>query len=154
MTDADKTEYNITPPAAQDNSENLSFLKPDAPKFGTKVPPAPQASAPSSPVRQPAGAPTQRADGLGIASMVLGIVSIVCCWSPFFGLLLAILGLIFGLCAKRINGKKSGFAIAGIITSAIGILLGTVYLLFILYHGEFSISLPFSDYDNPYQFEL
>ena len=59
--------------------------------------------------------------GYGIASLVLGILGILtsCCCA---GLIFGILGIVFG-CVQPANeeGKKPGIAIAGIITSSIGI---------------------------------
>ena len=74
-------------------------------------------------------------DGLGIASMILGIVSIVICCCYGAGLLLAIPGLILGLVAKKSpeTGKRSGFALAGIIISAISIGLNLIWLIYMIY---------------------
>lgn len=75
-------------------------------------------------------------DGMGIASMILGIVSIVICCCYGAGLLLAIPGLILGLVAKKSpeTGKRSGFAIAGIIISAISIGLNLMCLIYMIYN--------------------
>ena len=65
--------------------------------------------------------------GLAIASMVLGILSMtICCmggWIPgLIGLILAIVSL-----AKGRGGK--GMAIAGLVTSILGILVGVYFLV-------------------------
>lgn len=61
---------------------------------------------------------SQGSSALGIASMVLGIVSIILSWIlSIFILVFPIVGLILGICAK---GKK-GFKITGIILNAISI---------------------------------
>ena len=74
--------------------------------------------------------PKQPGKGLGIAAMVCGILSIV---FIFFSLLLAIgcgiAGLVMGIVGRKRN-RKDGMALAGIITSSIGI--GLCVLLFIL----------------------
>ena len=58
-------------------------------------------------------------EGLGIASMVMGILSLVTgCMG--IGFLLAILGLIFGIVSQ--SKCKNGFAVAGIVTSSIGLI--------------------------------
>lgn len=63
--------------------------------------------------------------GLAIASMVLGIVSLVCCCcGGFISLILAITGLILGIISQ--SRGSSGYAIAGIITSAFGIVFGII----------------------------
>ena len=63
-------------------------------------------------------APQARRKGLGIAGMVLGILSIVFCWCGLWVVIFPILGLIFSLISR-----KNGFKIAGIITSIVGFVL-------------------------------
>ena len=58
-------------------------------------------------------------EGLGIASMVMGILSFVT-GCVGLGFLLAILGLVFGIASQ--SKSKNGFAVAGIVTSAIGLI--------------------------------
>lgn len=67
--------------------------------------------------------------GLAIASMVCGIVSIVCCCMWLFSLMLAIAAIVLGIIAlnKKYDGK--GMAIAGIITGGIGFLLSLFWLI-------------------------
>lgn len=60
--------------------------------------------------------------GMAIASMVLGIVSVTICCCSVIGLVTSIVGLILGIIAQK--NQKSGFALAGIITSAFGIAFG------------------------------
>ena len=64
--------------------------------------------------------------GLSVASMVLGIVSIVLFWA--IGFIFAIVGLILGSiaikeCEPRGNKKGGGMAIAGVVCSSIGLLI-------------------------------
>lgn len=69
-------------------------------------------------------APTQPSNGLATASMVLGIISIITVLIPIIGMIawiLAPLGLILGFVALGKPGGR-GMAIAGIVTSAIGLL--------------------------------
>lgn len=61
--------------------------------------------------------------GFAIASMICGILSIVCCCFTLFSAVLAVAAIVLGsvtLCSK-FDGK--GMAIAGIITGGIGVLL-------------------------------
>jgi len=65
---------------------------------------------------------------MGIASFVLGIISLVMGWIPFvcfLTLMTAIIGLIFGIIdtikKSKNNDKNKGFSIAGLIISAISI---------------------------------
>lgn len=73
----------------------------------------------------------QPTNGMAIASLVLGIVSVLIVWIPFvglFGTLLAIIGLVLGVLAlKGISGK--GLAIGGIVTSGISLVITLLYLL-------------------------
>ncbi|MCI8339148.1 MAG: DUF4190 domain-containing protein [Lachnospiraceae bacterium] len=61
--------------------------------------------------------------GYAIAGMVLGIVSIVCCCSPFVGGVTGVLGLIFSIMVLVQKRPGKGMAIAGVICAAIGLIL-------------------------------
>ena len=76
----------------------------------------------------PVGEPKKNSKGLGIASMVLGIVSVTVCGCSGIGLICAIIGLIFGIITQVKN--PSGFGLAGIITSAFGIAFGVLGVIF------------------------
>lgn len=97
------------------------------------------------PVYYPAYIRPARTNGLSIASMVLGIVSIftVACWG--IGGICAILSLIFGCVALstiRTTGESGrGMAIAGIVTSVVAIVIGIALLALILLGAELSNSL-------------
>ena len=74
-----------------------------------------------------------QSNGLAVASLVLGILSILFVWIPFIGLvswILAPIGLVLGLVALNKPFGK-GMAIAGSICSAIGLLgcIGWVVLI-------------------------
>lgn len=72
--------------------------------------------------------------GFGIASLVMGILSILCCCGV--GALFSIPGIIFGCIQQRdAYGQKPGQAIAGIITSCIGLLLNAFLILCLLMFG-------------------
>lgn len=65
--------------------------------------------------------------GFGIASLVLGILSVftfACC----VNYILALLAIIFGI-VQMVKSRKKGFAIAGIITAVISIILGILVAL-------------------------
>jgi hypothetical protein len=65
-----------------------------------------------------------QSNGLAVASLVLGILSIIFVWIPFIGMvawILAPIGLVLGLVAlKQPFGR--GMAIAGSVCSGIGLL--------------------------------
>lgn len=65
--------------------------------------------------------------GFAIASLVLGILSLVLCC--FYGGFLGILGLIFGIVSLAKKESKMGMAIAGIITSSFGLIYGILMVM-------------------------
>lgn len=74
-------------------------------------------------------APLSGDKGKSVASLILGILSILTCWLPYVGLLMGIAGIILGVLGlKRENAR--GLAIAGLVCSIVGTLLGLWPLLF------------------------
>lgn len=76
------------------------------------------------------GAPAPQGDkrGMAIASMVLGIVSLVLGWCLWYiSLPCAIVGLVLGVLANK--AKKNGMATAGIVMSIIGIVLSVIWII-------------------------
>ena len=71
-------------------------------------------------------APVKKNDGMGIASMVLGIVSLVCCGG---GIIIPTVGLVLGLVSRHIMPEGNGMATAGVVMSIIGLALSVVYLI-------------------------
>ncbi|MDG4865612.1 DUF4190 domain-containing protein, partial [Streptomyces sp. T-3] len=77
-------------------------------------------------------------NGMGTAAMVLGILSIVlfCFWG-ILSIILGILALIFGIMGRKKAGRgeatNGGMALAGIITGAIGIVVGIAMLSFMIW---------------------
>ena len=70
--------------------------------------------------------------GLSIASMVLGILSILCCLVWYVGGFFAIVGLILGIVAKTKKCAGKGMALAGIICSVLGLLIAAVTLVVVI----------------------
>lgn len=90
--------------------------------------------------------------GKSVASMVLGILSLVFCWVPFLGLILSLIGLPLGVSGMRMfapgtPGGGRGMAIAGLVTSIIGLILGLIMVI-----GTFALacSVPFVSTMNLY----
>lgn len=87
--------------------------------------------------------------GMGIASLVLGIVSIVLFWVLGIFIITALIGLILGIIAlvraSRARAGK-GFGIAGVILNGIGLLINGAMLVFSLILGA-SMFAMFSDPD-------
>ena len=75
-------------------------------------------------------------DGMAVASMVCGICALLMmCCVPYFTLVMAILGLVFGILSLK-KKPGNGMALTGVITSGIslafsviGILMGLSLLL-------------------------
>lgn len=72
--------------------------------------------------------PESPSKGMGIASLVLGIASFLCCT---FGPLTAIPGLILGIIARN-KDSNNGIALAGIIVSAIGLAISILLIILFL----------------------
>ena len=72
-----------------------------------------------------------QANGLAIASLVLGIVSILIVWIPVVGILgtvMAIVGLVLGLLALR-KPDGRGLAIGGVVCAGVSLVITAVYIL-------------------------
>lgn len=69
--------------------------------------------------------------GMAIASMVLGIISVVFCWVFYFGIPCSIVGLVLGVIGKKKNseaGATSGMATAGIVCSIIALAINILLI--------------------------
>ena len=74
------------------------------------------------------------ANGLGIASMVLGIVAILmacCTGGKWLTILVAVAGLVLGILSlqKAKDGNSKGMAIAGVVCSILALLMKLVLLV-------------------------
>ena len=76
--------------------------------------------------------PSVPGKGLGIASMVLGIIAIVCfCWG-WVGIICGIVGLVLasvGLAKSKNAGMKNGFAVAGLVCSLVAVGAATIIVI-------------------------
>ncbi|OKK06811.1 hypothetical protein AMK26_12645 [Streptomyces sp. CB03234] len=83
-------------------------------------------------------------NGMGIAALVLGIVSVVVFCLYGLGIILGILALVFGIIgrkkAQRGEATNNGMAITGIILGAVGIVASAAFLAFAIWmivtHGN------------------
>ena len=73
---------------------------------------------------------------MGVASLVLGIITIIICWIPCFGwfsLIPSIVGIVLGGCginvAKKNNGQGKGIAIAGLVLSIIATIISILWIV-------------------------
>jgi hypothetical protein len=95
------------------------------------------------------------ANGMGITSMVLGILSIcLFCLYGVVGIILGTLALIFGILgrkrAQRGEATNGGMALAGIITGSIGLVIGLVVIALIAWGVTEAIN---EDSNNDYDYE-
>ena len=78
---------------------------------------------------------TKKSSGMSIAGMVCGILSLVLAVWPVIGLILGILGCVFGGNGIRLanlgTGGGKGMAIAGLVTGVIGTILGLWWNVFL-----------------------
>lgn len=98
---------------------------------------------------------TAGGNGLALASMIIGIVSLVltvtvCCCGGWVGIpmaIISIVGLILGIMAKKKDQKK-GFVMAGIICNSIAIVLGIILVIAAIVGVAFLSSDAYSDIMN------
>ena len=93
----------------------------------------------------------ERNQGFGIASMVLGIISIVLFFA-FINLPLAILAVVFGGVQLAKGGQK-GMAVAGIITGEIAIFLTVIAALFFCFNHMAEIEYPSDINEGSYYYD-
>ena len=71
----------------------------------------------------------EQGKGFGLASCILGSISIPICFMPYFGIFFSILAIIFAVVQNK--KVKTGTATAGLITGIIGTVLNVVMLFFV-----------------------
>ncbi|MCI7468567.1 MAG: DUF4190 domain-containing protein [Lachnospiraceae bacterium] len=84
--------------------------------------------------------------GFGIASMVLGIISLLC-FCSFLNILPAVLAIVFG-CISLSRRKSNPFAVAGIVCAAVSLAL--LIITVVLFSGNMNLMNAFEDYMNNY----
>jgi hypothetical protein len=93
------------------------------------------------PGQQPYGGQPQ--NGLGLTSMILGIISIPisCCW--YISGVVGIIGLVLGFLGKKKVDQglanNRGIAIAGIATSAVGVALAILFMILAVALRDFDV---------------
>ncbi|MBT2441620.1 DUF4190 domain-containing protein [Streptomyces sp. ISL-36] len=97
------------------------------------------------------------ANGMGITSMVLGIIATVGFCMYGLGIILGVLALIFGIIGRkkvqRGEANNGGMATAGIVLGAIGTLISAAFLAFIIWAIVQGESLD-NDLNDPYATSL
>lgn len=119
---------------------------PFTPPSGEQPPPPPEYGA--APYGAPVyGAPQyggpvvgQQRNGFGIASMVLGILSVVLFFIPGLPVVLGVLAIVFAVLGRkrvtRGEANNGGMAIAGLVTGIIGLLIGIVVVIVIAFFAN------------------
>ena len=79
--------------------------------------------------------------GLSIASMVCGILALLCCCSGFFGIVLSIGAVVLGVISIKNNYDGKGMAIAGLITGGIGLLFALLMIIVAGFSDAFTEAL-------------
>lgn len=87
-------------------------------------------------------------NGMALASMILGIVSVVigCCW--FISIACAVVALILGILS--VKSEKRGMAIAGIVLGSIGILSGIIIGLSMLAFSSYDFNSIVNDLEREF----
>lgn len=67
--------------------------------------------------------------GVSIGSLVCGVLSLICCCTGFFGLLLAVAGIVLGIVALKCGYAGKGMAIAGIAVSGVSLFIVIILLI-------------------------
>jgi hypothetical protein len=117
----------------------MTYAPPPPPPPGYPAPPPGSPAPAPPPYAQPypyGGAVAQpQGNGLAVAALVLGIISIVFSWVPFFDWLLAILAIIFGAvgisAANKRGGVGKGMAVAGLILGLITVVIGIIFVIYV-----------------------
>ncbi len=71
-----------------------------------------------------------KAKNMATASMICGILGLILCWTPYAGLVLNILGIIFyTLYKKNDPAGQNGMATAGLVCSIIGLIVSIIFTI-------------------------
>ena len=93
-------------------------------------PVVPNYAQPTQPVMITPPVSATRSNGIAIAGLIMGILSLCFFWFPGVGALFATLGLIFSIIGvARRNARAKGCAITGLILSILGMFLFIVMML-------------------------
>ena len=68
--------------------------------------------------------------GWSVASLVCGIISLVCCCTGYAGVILGTLAIIFAIVSRKNLGYFDGMAVAGLVLGIIGFVLGLALIIF------------------------
>lgn len=77
----------------------------------------------------PAQPAKKETNGLSIASLVTGILSVTCCCGSILGIILSIVAIVLGAISKKQQKENNTMALVGIILGAVGIVIAIVCLV-------------------------
>jgi hypothetical protein len=96
--------------------------------------------------------PTRPRNGLGIASLVIGIFALLSVWSVVGGLVLGGVAMVIGLVARgRVNrgeANNGGLAIAGIVLGGVATALGLIGLILVAIYGVLAMMVGSPEYQQ------
>ncbi|MEW1834388.1 DUF2510 domain-containing protein [Microbacterium sp. NPDC079995] len=95
-----------------------------APPYGAVpphgVPPAPYGAPPPGYPPYGGAMPPGPPQGIAVAALVLGIAAFLSAWIPFLGLVIALVGAVFGVLAL-VRRQRKGLAVTGLVLSGLGL---------------------------------
>ena len=121
----------MPPPPPPPPPPGGGFLPPPPPGGGYVPPPPPGAYLPPG-----AGYASPRTDGLAIASLIIGIVSLVCAWLCL-GVILGPIAAVMGFISRQRTATSGGavgggtLALVGMILGILGFLASSGWILFL-----------------------
>lgn len=98
--------------------------------------PQPMQAYPAAPYGWAGGMPMQPSNGIGVAGMVVGIVSAVLCLFWPISIITGILAIVFGIIGRskvaRGQATNPGQALTGIICGSFGLVVGIAFIVFVV----------------------
>lgn len=138
------------PPAGSPTVGQASYLPPAGePSY---LPPTAGAAFGGGPPTGPLGAPPKQTNGLAIAALVLGILSVTCL-GPIAGIAAIILGVV-GMNKAKVVGTGKGLSIAGLVLGILGTLAGIVLLALVIWGGSNADDLGLAGRADPSDYAL
>ena len=132
----------------QPEAPRMESVQPEAPRMESVQPETPRMESfqsPQSPAenaqgpwqggygdtRDTASPPKKTGNGMSIASLVMGILSLVCCCCGYVGIALGALGIIFALLSRQ-DEPMNTQAKVGLILACVGIALNVISIILLL----------------------
>ena len=124
--------------SVQPEAPRMESVQPETPRmesFQSPQSPAENAQGPwqggYGDTRDTASPPKKTGNGMSIASLVMGILSLVCCCCGYVGIALGALGIIFALLSRQ-DEPMNTQAKVGLILACVGIALNVISIILLL----------------------